>query len=138
MAQVAHVRGQLTNRRMFILRKEGEEVHDSREATGLQARLEVEDVVVETGPSATRVSARCTITNVGRNHWLPSSAGRGAVLLGLRLRRGPHPSADHGRVALPADGHIAPGESLTLEFETEVDTPSDADGQRDARAGPRL
>jgi SAM-dependent methyltransferase len=126
LAQVAHVRGQLANRRMFVMRKEGVEVLDSREATGLQARLQVEDISIETGPSKTRVSARCTITNVGRNRWLPSSAGRGAVLVGLRLRSGSHPSADHGRVALPGDRHTEPGESITVDFETEVDTPSSA------------
>jgi SAM-dependent methyltransferase len=126
LAQVAHVRGQLANRRMFVLHKEGEEVLDSREATGLEARLQVEDISIETGPSKTRVSARCTITNVGRNRWLTSSAGRGAVLLGLRLRSGSRPSADHGRVALPGDRHTEPGETITVDFETEVDTPSSA------------
>jgi hypothetical protein len=107
----------------------GEEVNDSREATGLQARLEVDDIAVETGPSTTRVSVRCTVSNVGRNRWLPSSAGRGAVLLGLRLRSGQHPSADHGRVALTGDTHTDPGDSVTLEFETEIVTPSVAGGR---------
>ena len=124
LGQVAHVRGQLTNRRMFLMRKAGVEVSDSREATGLRGEIRLEDVSIETGPEKTRVSGRCTIANSGANRWMPSSAGKGAVLLGLRLRNGEHPSADHGRVALPGDRYIAPGEVCKFDFETFVDTPA--------------
>ncbi len=53
MSEVLHVRGQLTNRRMFVMRKGGEEVRDSREATGLSGEIVVENVEVETGPETT-------------------------------------------------------------------------------------
>jgi SAM-dependent methyltransferase len=124
MAQVANVRAQLFNRRMFIVRKTGEELPDSREASGLRAELATDRVRVETGLEKTRVSAVCTITNAGRNRWLPSSAGVGAVLLGLRIRHGRRPSADHGRVPLPGDRMVAPGEQVVVNLETEIDTPS--------------
>ncbi len=124
MAQVANVRTQLFNRRMFIIRKEGEERPDSREASGLLADLVTEQVRVETGLDKTRVSAVCTVTNTGRNRWLPSSAGIGAVLLGLRIRHGRRPSADHGRVMLPGDRMVAPGEQVVVNLDTEIDTPS--------------
>jgi hypothetical protein len=55
---------------------------------------------------------------------MASSAGKGAVLLGLRIRHGRHPSSDHGRVALPGDRLINPGESFDLEFSTQVNTPA--------------
>ncbi len=124
MAQVANVRAQLFNRRMFIVRKAGVELPDSREASGLRAELVTERVSVETGLDKTRVSAKCTVTNAGRNRWLPSSAGVGAVLLGLRVRHGRRPSADHGRVPLPGDRMVAPGEQVVVNVETEIDTPS--------------
>jgi SAM-dependent methyltransferase len=123
LAQVANVRSQLFNRRMFIMRKEGEELPDSREASGLQAKLEIEALRVETGPETSRVTAVCTITNTGRNRWLPSSAGIGAVLLGMRTRHGRRPSADHGRVQLPGDRMLAPGERVVVNLDTEIDTP---------------
>ena len=123
MAYVANVRAQLSNRRMFLMRKEGEELPDSREASGLRADLLVERLNVETGPSTSRVTAVCTITNTGRNRWLPSSAGIGAVLLGLRTRHGRRPSSDHGRVSLPGDRMFPPGERVIVELETEIETP---------------
>jgi SAM-dependent methyltransferase len=124
LAEIAHVRGQLANRRMFILRKEGPEIPDSREVTGLRGDLHLHDLEVDTGASETVVSGSCGIVNTGANRWLASSAGRGAVLLGLRVRRGSRPSADHGRVALPGDRVVAPGETLNLQFSTELATPA--------------
>jgi hypothetical protein len=123
MAVVANVRTQLFNRRMFMIRREGEELPDSREASGLQAELVVESVHVETGPETSRVTAVCRITNSGRNRWLPSSAGIGAVLLGLRTRHGRRPSADHGRVPFPGDRMLAPGEQVVVDLDTEIETP---------------
>ena len=123
MAQVANVRSQLFNRRMFIMRKEGEELPDSREASGLRAKLRCERLHVETGPTTTRVTAACSVTNTGRNRWLPSSAGIGAVLLGLRTRHGRRPSADHGRVRLPGDRMLDPGEQVVVELGRRDRTP---------------
>ena len=123
LGHLAFVRAILGNRRMFLLHREGEEITDSREVTGLAADLEVSDVVLARGPVLTTVRGVCTVRNVGRNRWLASSAGLGAVLLGLRVGRGPHPAADHGRVALPGDG-VGPGESLEVAFSTDLPTPS--------------
>jgi SAM-dependent methyltransferase len=124
VAEVSHVRGQLGNRRMFILRKSGEEVRDSREATGLGAELRMEKVVVDAGPLITTVNVECSVRNSGANRWLASSGGKGAVLLGLRVRHGRHPAADHGRVALPGDRDLDPGDSVEVGFSTEIETPA--------------
>jgi 2-polyprenyl-3-methyl-5-hydroxy-6-metoxy-1,4-benzoquinol methylase len=124
ISEVLHVRGQLTNRRMFVMRKEGEEVRDSREASGLSGEIEMKSVVVESGPEKTKVTVVCTAENNGANRWLASSAGKGAVLLGLRLRHGRHPASDHGRVWLPGDQDLDPGGRVSVEFETEIATPA--------------
>ncbi len=118
-----HVQGVLENRRMFLMRTAGTETTDSREVTGLAADLVLSELTVTTGPSRTAVSGRCTIRNTGRNRWLPSSAATGAVRLGLRVGQGPHPSDDHGRVHLPGETGVRPGETVVVDFTTEVPTP---------------
>jgi SAM-dependent methyltransferase len=120
---LAHVRATLRNRRMFLLHKAGTEITDSREATGLGVDLSVEDVEVVRGTGAVTVRGTCRARNTGHNRWLPSSAGQGAVLLGLRVARGAHPAADHGRVALPGDTGVDPGASVVVPFVTEVPVP---------------
>jgi 2-polyprenyl-3-methyl-5-hydroxy-6-metoxy-1,4-benzoquinol methylase len=128
MSEVLFVRGQLANRRMFLIRKAGEEIRDSREATGLSGKVVAESVKVETRPESTTVSVECSVENNGSNRWLRSSAGRGAVLLGLRVRHGRHPASDHGRVWLPGDHDLDPGARLSVEFETELKTPQPGEG----------
>ena len=128
LRHLSFVRGGLQNRRMFLLRQAGEELVDSREASGLACELAVSGVEVFRLPAGSTVSGLCRVRNTGRNRWLPSSADLGAVRLGLRVRRGPHPAADHGRVALPGDRAIEPGGAVEIPFETEVQTP--ADGER--------
>jgi hypothetical protein len=77
------------------------------------------------------VSGRCTITNTGRNRWLPSAAPLGGVRLGLRVGRGAHPADDHGRVHLPGEDGLVPGETVVVDFVTEVPTPTaDEDPRR--------
>jgi SAM-dependent methyltransferase len=117
----AHVRRGLANRRMFLLFKEGEEQLDSRQVAGLGASLELAGVQVERAGDRCRVRAVAQVTNTGASQWIPSgSAELGAVRLGLRVRRGGRPAADHGRVPLPSEGPIRPGTSLRVPFETEV------------------
>ncbi|MGH9919065.1 MAG: hypothetical protein ACRD6W_09390, partial [Nitrososphaerales archaeon] len=123
LSHVEFVRTISENRRMFLMRKEGSEVTDSREASGLAAELRFDDVRVSSRGELTHVTGACHIRNAGRNRWLASSAGQGAVLLGLRLGRGEHPAADHGRVALPGDVPVEPGEEVVLSFSTDVPTP---------------
>ncbi len=123
-AQVQHVRGVLQNRRMFTMRRAGQEVPDSREATGLAAELAVTDVRVERHGGTATVSGTCRARNTGRNRWLPSSAGQGAVLVGLRLGAGDRPADDHGRAPLPGDAPVEPGGTVTVPFRTEVPEPS--------------
>ncbi|MFZ0667202.1 MAG: class I SAM-dependent methyltransferase [Acidimicrobiales bacterium] len=123
LAEVSHIRVQLHNRRMFLMRKAGEEFPDSRQAAGLRGDVKIEGLQVETGPVTTRISGTAIVTNTGQNRWLPSNADRGAVLLGLRLRHGKHPSDDHGRVWFPGDSMVNPGDTVVLPFSTEVDTP---------------
>jgi len=127
LRQVEHVRGTLRNRRMFLLHRAGTETPDSREVTGLAADLVVSDVEVVHGARTTTVRGVCAIRNTGRNRWLGSSAGLGAVLLGLRVGRGPEPAADHGRVPLPGDG-VAPGGAVEVRFSTKVPTPLPGEG----------
>lgn len=117
----AHVRRGLANRRMFLLVKAGEETVDSRQVSGLAASIELSDVQVDRAGDLARVRAVARITNTGRSHWIPSgSAELGAVRLGLRVRRGAPPAADHGRVPLPSESPVHPGVSLQVPFETEV------------------
>jgi hypothetical protein len=122
--QLAHVRGTLRNRRMFLLRKSGYEATDSREVSGLAAEITLEDLEVVRGVPLTTVRGTCRIRNTGRNRWLASGAGQGAVLLGLRVGRGAHPAADHGRVSLPDDGPVDPGATVVVPFSTDVPTPA--------------
>ncbi len=112
---------------MFLLHKAGTEVTDSREVSGLAADLGLEDLEIVVGDGVTTVRGTCRIRNTGRNRWLASSAGQGAVLLGLRLGRGAHPAADHGRVALPGDTGVEPGATLRARFSTEVPMPGPGD-----------
>jgi SAM-dependent methyltransferase len=128
---LAHVRGTLRNRRMFLLRKAGQETTDSREASGLAVELTIEDVEIVRGVSRTTVRGVCRVRNTGRNRWLASSSGQGAVLLGLRVGRGAHPAADHGRVPLPDDAPVDPGDTVLVRFSTDVPTP--AAGQEPVR-----
>ena len=97
------------------------------------------DISIETGPSETRVSRPgARSRNTGRNRWLPSSAGRGAVLLGLRLRarpapeRGSRPGGASGRQDTRArrkrHGRLRDGDRHTVA----------AAATRDARARSRL
>jgi SAM-dependent methyltransferase len=123
MGEVAFLRSQLYNRRMFLIKMEGTEVQDSREATGLRAEIVLERSQLEPGRTVVRLSAKCTVTNTGTNRWLPSNYGKGAVLLGLRLKHGRHPSEDLGRVALPGDRIVEPGESVELELAVDVPRP---------------
>lgn len=110
----------LENRRMFIMRMPGVERSDSREASGLSCEITLQDVHISRNNGATGVSGTCRIKNTGRNYWLASSVGQGAVLLGLRVGRPGSPAADHGRIALPAQSGVAPGEEVAVSFATEV------------------
>jgi hypothetical protein len=124
LAEVSHIRVQLRNRRMFLMRKTGVEFPDSRQAAGLRGDVTIDGLKVETGQKTTKISGTATVTNTGQNRWLPSNAGRGAVLLGLRLRHGRHPSDDHGRVWFPGEAMVNPGDTVVLPFATDVDTPT--------------
>jgi SAM-dependent methyltransferase len=120
--EVGHVRRSLRNRRMFLLRKEGNEVTDSRQAPGLAAELRVENLTIEpmAGADGFVVSGLCHIRNSGDNRWLPASAGIGGVLLGLRVGRAGQPAADHGRVALPGGAAADPGATFEVPFLARV------------------
>ena len=125
MAHVANVRTQLFNRRMFIIRKEGEELPDSREATGLQASSSWSTAWTwRPDHTNTRVTAVCTITNTGRNRWLPSSVGNrgGASRAATAPRQAPERRPRQGGCSR-VTGCFAPGESVVVELDTEVDTP---------------
>ncbi|MHB8440367.1 MAG: class I SAM-dependent methyltransferase [Acidimicrobiales bacterium] len=127
LSNLAHMRGELANRRMFLMRKQGTEVVDSREVSGLRADIVLQNVVVETKSRTTTVSAMCVVRNTGENVWLASSGGLGAVRLGLRVRHGDHPAYDHGRVPLPGDKLVMPNEQVEVQVLTELPTPAAGD-----------
>lgn len=123
LSHVSRMRGVLANRRMFLMKKAGSEITDSRRVHGLAAEISLSDVRVSRGPATTAVDGVVRVRNTGSNRWLASSAGQGAVLLGLRTGHGEHPAADLGRVAIPGDSPIDPGGSARIPFHTDVPTP---------------
>ncbi len=126
--QAGSAREMLANRRMFVLRKAGRELVDSREATGLAADLRLVSVTMAAGGGTGVIEGTCEVLNTGRNQWLASSGGIGAVRLGIRARGGYGPSEDIARAALPAPEGVAPGGSATIPFRIELPSHLTASG----------
>jgi SAM-dependent methyltransferase len=112
-------RAAINDRRMFVLRRAGAEVPDSREAEGLVGELTMADVEIsESGPNIV-VSGQCRVRNPGPRAWLPSDAEFGPVLLGVRIHLADRTSRDVARVPLPGQG-IRPGADAGFPVRVEI------------------
>lgn len=118
-------RAGIRDRRLFWLRREGDEIADSREADGLVADLTMDDVKIDSAGSATVVTGTCRVHNPGPRTWLPSDAEYGPVLLGVRMHLADQTVRDLRRISLPGNG-IGPGESVS--FPVRVEIPAQPEG----------
>ncbi|MBM7815119.1 methyltransferase domain-containing protein [Saccharothrix algeriensis] len=115
----APTRAAIGDRRLFVLRREGEAALDSREARGLVAELALDDVEVDRSGEVVVVTGSCRVRNPGPRTWLPSDARFGPVLLGVRLHLADRTTRDLTRVPLPGRG-VEPGGSAGFPVRVEV------------------
>lgn len=132
-------RAAIGDRRMFVLRREGVEIPDSRAADGLTADLVFSDVDVTTSAGGASISGRCLLRNTGSRAWLPSDAPHGPVFLGARVRTADGGLSDRladsgGRTPLP-DGGVAPGEEVAVTVRVDVPAPVDDGDETGGAAG---
>ena len=109
---------QVTDKRMFSLRKAGATDANSRFADMLGARIALPRHSYDA--ATRRFEGVVELANTGGGLWLPGSGERGAVNLGARLL-----DADGVNVAdLPrravSDGDVTPGEKRTLEVSYDL------------------
>lgn len=104
-----HHREFLESRRVFVLRREGEELRDSRARDGLGGTITVNLDSDEVAPGSV-VHGRYEVCNTGTNHWLASSAPLGPVLIGVHLydSDGRLIDRDYARVDLRGEDGVAP------------------------------
>jgi SAM-dependent methyltransferase len=127
-AYAEQTRAYMRNLRLFFLYKGEMPVPDSRQRVGLSAELEVNlasNQVTEGTPFPAKITAR----NSGGTIWLPISAPKGPVRLGVHLldRKGNPIDVNYFReLLMPGDGRpIQPGETIIIE----TIIPSPAKGQ---------
>lgn len=117
-------RAYMRDRRVFFLYKGEMPAPDSRQRVGLAAELEV-NLASHQVEEGTPFLARITVRNSGSNIWLPLSAPKAPVQLGVHLldRNGTLINMDYSRHRLtPGEGRpIQPGETVLLE--TPVPSP---------------
>ena len=102
-----HLARQLVNKQLFLLRKPGEEVPDSRDRAAIGGQISLDELTAVPGPDGLSVTIAVTAVNTGRAAWLPLSAGVGAVQIGLRLVGS---TSWEGRLRFDTDEPIAPGD----------------------------
>ena len=109
-----HLRISLRNRRMFVLKKTGEVLPDSRDGSRLRCDLDMTELNVDRAglPDRLVVTGVCHATNTGTSLWLASEAKIGGVRLGRRNGPG-QVTRDLDRFAVPGEG-VAPGDSRTF------------------------
>lgn len=107
--ELAH---QIENKQLFLLRKPGIEVRDSRDRNGLSGRLILQNVMVSRGPSAVIVEVIANVVNTGDNVWLPSTDLIGGVSIGVRGIGSRRPW--EARIPLPADSPMPPGAAVVV------------------------
>lgn len=114
-------RNYMANRRIFFLYKGESILSDSRSRSGLLAELniKIDQTRVEEG---TPLLASVTVTNTGSAVWLPTTAERGAVNLGVHLlnESGRQIDYDYFRQPLSPSGDKAIQPNETLSFEMQV------------------
>jgi SAM-dependent methyltransferase len=115
----------MQNRRVFFLLKGSPASADSRQRAGLLAQLRI-DLVANTVKAGQDFLVHVRVTNCGSAIWLPSTAPKGPVNLGLHLydAAGQLLNRDYFRQALTpgAERPIQPGE--TVGFETRIPSPA--------------
>jgi SAM-dependent methyltransferase len=92
-------RTKLREQTVFFLYRYGKDERTSRQATGLRAELQL-DPASATIPADTPFEVTLYARNAGEATWLPTSAGRGAVNVGVRLETGAG-LVEFSRLALP-------------------------------------
>lgn len=121
-------RAYMRDRRVFFLYKGEMPAPDSRQRAGLMAALEVE-MASSSVPDGEPFLARITARNIGTTIWLPISAPKGPVQLGVHLldRAGTLINLDYSRHRLmQGEGRpVLPGETVSIE----TTVPSPARGQ---------
>ncbi len=119
-------RGFMFQYRSFLLSKGARGTSDSRQRAGLSAHLKIE-LATQTVKAGDAFKAVATVTNTGSNVWLPATAGKGAVYLGVHLfdDKGALLDLDYTRYRLtPGGGRpIEPAETVTLELVIEAPAP---------------
>jgi SAM-dependent methyltransferase len=114
-----HLRISHRNRRLFVLKKQGQIEADSRDPSLLRGRLEMTELVTAGDRPDFTISGVCRVTNTGTARWLPSAASLGAVWLGARLNGPPLLTRDLGRFAIPGDS-VAAGETRDVPFRLDI------------------
>ncbi|MGH9127651.1 MAG: class I SAM-dependent methyltransferase [Acidimicrobiales bacterium] len=112
---LSHVRQSMANRRMFFLRKPGDDVTDSRDPAGLAAELVLEGLEVRRQGPSRLVSGMCRARNTGLSRWLPCDARLGPVSLGARLSvPGRNQQEDFARIHPPGNTAVEPGQTVEI------------------------
>ncbi len=105
----------LANIRIFFLYARGPRPAASRAQGGLAATL-AGDLHFD----GARLHGTLAVTNVGRETWLPSGGGRGAVNIGVRSLDGARRQSELARVALSGDA-VAPGERRVVTIDLPLE-----------------
>jgi SAM-dependent methyltransferase len=110
----------LNFRSLFFLSKVGTQELDSRQRSGLTARLDLK-ISGNEGPVGGRLLVQGTVNNNGDAIWLPASAKIGGVKLGVHLldQDGKTVDQDYFRQHLTPDPgrRVGIGETVTMEFQ---------------------
>ena len=104
-------------KQLFMLRREGQEILDSRRAAFVHAHLSLTKVMAVAQDAAVRVQLTIEITNDGAAVWLPSDADFGPVRLGVRVLS---PVPWETRATVHPDLPRQPGTSQTVTAEFDV------------------
>jgi glycosyltransferase involved in cell wall biosynthesis/SAM-dependent methyltransferase len=116
-AYAEHVHTNAVNEHIFFLYKGDPALPDSRKREGLAAELTLPVSEIECRPQA-MVEGKVFARNIGTNRWLPSAALFGPVKLGLHLKaaNGNLVDINFGRVKLPGNKSVEPGEVVEIPF----------------------
>lgn len=100
---------QISNKQLFLLRKPGTEVRDSRDPAGLSGVINLKAVSISHTLRDVAVEVSVEVENTGDALWLPSAERFGGVSIGLK---GIGAVAWEGRIGLPSA--LSPGTQLAL------------------------
>jgi len=106
-----HLAHQISNKQLFLLRKPGIEVRDSRDRAGLSGTITLKASSISHTSENVVVDISIEVKNTGEALWLPSGEPIGGVSIGLR---GVGAVAWEGRIGLPSASPMPPGAQLTV------------------------